>query len=159
MGELTRRRALQGVGVAIGTVATGCGSTEDEPTTGAPSGGEGTPPTTNSTPAPGPTNPTPTDPPKTDPPLGPKELLAGIEHIVVLMMENRSFDHFLGSLKQDKGYANATSVEGLSGTESNPAPNGGAPVSVYKMSNFTPADPPHGWGPAHRQFNSGKNDG
>src|SRR5688572_29089750 len=113
MGEITRRAALTGVGVAIGTVAAGCGSSEEEASAGAPPGGEGTsPPTTNDSPAPGPTNPSPTDPPKPDPVLGPKELLAGIEHIVVLMMENRSFDHYLGSLKTDKGYAASATVDG-----------------------------------------------
>jgi phospholipase C len=159
MGEITRRAALTGMGVAIGTAATGCGSAEEEPATGTPTGGEGTPPTTNNAPAPTPTTPTPTDPPKPDPVLGPKELLAGIEHIVVLMMENRSFDHFLGTLKTDKGYPASATVDGLTGTESNPAPNGGSAVSVYKMSNFTPADPPHGWDASHNQFNAGKNDG
>src|SRR5690242_6609645 len=120
MGEITRRRALQGVGVAIGAVATGCGGSEEE--TGVPSAGEQTsPPTTNNAPAPSGTSPpAKEDPPANNTPLGPKELLAGVEHIVVLMMENRSFDHFLGALKQDKGYAAAANVEGLSGTELNP---------------------------------------
>jgi phospholipase C len=160
MGDITRRAALTGMGVAIGTVATGCGSSEEEGAAGAPPPGEATsPPTTNNAPAPAPTNPTPTDPPKPDPVLGPKELLAGVEHIVVLMMENRSFDHYLGSLKMDKGYAASATVDGLAGTESNPAPNGGAAVTVFKMSNFTPADPPHSWDKSHAQFNAGKNDG
>jgi len=157
MGEITRRKALTGVGLAIGAVATGCGGSEEE--TGTPNNGEqGTPPTTNNTPAPSGTS-TNDKPPATDPVLGPKELLAGVEHIVVLMMENRSFDHFLGSLKTDKGYAASANVEGLTGTESNPAPDGGAAVTVFKMSNFTPEDPPHGWDACHTQFNSGKNDG
>ena len=130
MGEITRRAALTGMGVAIGTVAAGCGS-DEETSTGAPPGGENTsPPSTNDTPAP-PTNSTPTDPPKTDPVLGPKELLAGVEHIVVLMMENRSFDHFLGALKTDSGYAAKATVDGLAGTESNPAPGGGSAVTGF----------------------------
>lgn len=157
MGEITRRKALQGVGLAIGTAAAGCGSSEDE-TTGTPNGEQGSaPPATNNAPAP--SGPQTSDPPKPDPLLGPEELLAGVEHIVVLMMENRSFDHFLGALKLDKGYANATTIEGLTGTETNPAPKGGNPVTVFKMSNFTPADPPHGWDASHAQYNGGKNDG
>jgi phospholipase C len=159
MADITRRAALTGMGVAIGTVAAGCGS-DEETGAGAPPGGEnGSPPTTNNTPAPGPTNPAPTDPPKTDPVLGPKELLAGVEHIVVLMMENRSFDHFLGALKTDNGYAAKATVDGLTGTESNPAPGGGAAVTVFKMSNFTPTDLPHSWDKSRTQFNAGKNDG
>src|SRR5712691_714620 len=39
----------------------------------------------------------------------------GIEHVVVLMLENRSFDCMLGKL-----YPKSPGFEGLSGTESNP---------------------------------------
>jgi phospholipase C len=49
-------------------------------------------------------------------PLNPIERLNAIEHIVVLMMENRSFDQMLGYLKRD----GLPDVEGLDGTESNP---------------------------------------
>ena len=38
-----------------------------------------------------------------------------IEHVVVLMLENRSFDHMLGYLK-----AGHYPIEGLTGDESNP---------------------------------------
>jgi phospholipase C len=50
---------------------------------------------------------------------------ATIQHLVVLMMENRSFDHMLGFLKSPT-YA----IEGLIGTESNPSADGGTPVQV-----------------------------
>ncbi len=43
-----------------------------------------------------------------------------IEHVVVLMMENRSFDHMLGYLKLEHGFA----VDGLTGSEANPGENG-----------------------------------
>jgi phospholipase C len=75
------------------------------------------------------------------------------------MMENRSFDHFLGALKTDKGYASAANLEGLTGNESNPAPKGGSAVTVYKLSDFTPESPPHSWDASHAQWNGGKNDG
>ncbi len=45
--------------------------------------------------------------------------LGEIRHIVVLMMENRSFDHMLGYLKRD----GLPDVNGLDGTESNPGPD------------------------------------
>ena len=49
------------------------------------------------------------------------EQLNRIEHIVVLMMENRSFDHMLGylSLPQELGGRNRNDVNGLNGNESN----------------------------------------
>lgn len=43
-----------------------------------------------------------------------------LEHIVVLMMENRSFDHMLGGLK-----AIDARIDGLTGAESNPDTSGG----------------------------------
>src|SRR5690606_4568091 len=49
-------------------------------------------------------------------PLEPRELLGGIDHFVVLMMENRSFDHMLGSLLLDEG---RTDIDGLTGDEWN----------------------------------------
>src|SRR5947209_12273049 len=47
--------------------------------------------------------------------------LREIEHIVVVMMENRSFDHMLGYLALPGGI---DGVDGLTGGESNPGPDG-----------------------------------
>jgi len=154
--QLGRREAL--VGVGLGAFAAACGGSADD---GATDPGPSLPPATGTseTPAsPAPSSPATTPPAPQPPPLTPKELLAGIEHIVVLMMENRSFDHFLGALKSDAGYPGKATVDGLTGTESNLAPDG-SKVTVFKMSNFTPEDPPHGWDAAHDQFGNGKNDG
>jgi len=51
--------------------------------------------------------------------------LQKIDHIVVLMLENRSFDSLLGTL-----YPKSDSFEGLNGTEQNPDANG-TPVVVW----------------------------
>ncbi|MGP0032133.1 MAG: alkaline phosphatase family protein [Acidimicrobiales bacterium] len=90
--------------------------------------------------------------------------LASVEHIVVLMLENRSFDQMLGYL-----YADANNVsplgqpfEGLSGTESNPGVDGKA-VPVFKLdaattgAYFSPgADPGEGYVATNAQlFGSG----
>ncbi len=159
--RISRRAALHGLGIGLGTIAVGCGSeAEIPPAPSEPGAGTGEAPSTNASPTvPGGTTPgeEPSQPPP-EPQPTPKELLAGIEHIVVLMMENRSFDHFLGALSLDAAYANKALVNGLKGTETNPAPNG-SDVAVFKMANFTPEDPPHGWDAAHDQFNDGKNDG
>ncbi|NUP06614.1 MAG: alkaline phosphatase family protein [Polyangiaceae bacterium] len=87
--------------------------------------------------------------------LSPEELLAPIQTIVVLMMENRSFDHYLGALKLVEGRMD---IDGLDGTESNPAPDGSS-VGVFNLTDFTVADPPHEWDAAHEQYNDGANDG
>jgi phospholipase C len=56
--------------------------------------------------------------------------LDNLKHIVVLMMENRSFDHMLGALKQQDGR-----IDGLTGTESNPDSNGN-PATVQPLAEF-----------------------
>ncbi len=79
----------------------------------------------------------------------------GIDHIVVVMMENRSFDHFLGSLGLVEGRAD---VDGLAPGMSN-ADDAGV---VYEPAPATVDclfDPPHGWSSSHGQFNGGLNDG
>ncbi len=53
-----------------------------------------------------------------------------VKHIVVLMMENRSFDHMLGGLKQRN-----PAIDGLTNTESNPDTNG-LPVPVTMDANY-----------------------
>jgi len=53
-----------------------------------------------------------------------------LRHIVVLMMENRSFDHMLGSLK-----AVDSRIDGLTGTETNPDSNGNI-VKVESKAAF-----------------------
>jgi phospholipase C len=47
--------------------------------------------------------------------------LEKVDHIVVLMLENRSFDHMLGylSLPGEKGRVSRTDIDGLSGLEAN----------------------------------------
>ncbi|MGB4958806.1 MAG: alkaline phosphatase family protein [Saprospiraceae bacterium] len=61
------------------------------------------------------------------------------EHIIVLMLENRSFDHLFGFLNHSKKY------NGLKGTESNPKSiTDSTPISVYKSDKtFISPDPGH----------------
>ena len=56
--------------------------------------------------------------------------LSNLKHIVVLMMENRSFDHMLGALK-----AQDSRIDGLTGQESNPDTKG-ATVKVQPLAQF-----------------------
>lgn len=76
-----------------------------------------------------------------------------LRHIVVLMMENRSFDHMLGSLQ-----AVNPLIDGLTGTESNPDTTGAlAPVKPQaKYQSELDPDPNHDFAPVHQQiFNGG----
>src|ERR1700742_958749 len=62
--------------------------------------------------------------------------LAAINHLVVVMLENRSFDHMLGFLYSDSGNVSPAgqAFEGLTGKESNPAASGAQPVTVVKIA-------------------------
>jgi phospholipase C len=56
--------------------------------------------------------------------------LDGLRHVVVLMMENRSFDHMLGSLAADD-----SRIDGVKSTLSNPDSNGN-PVNAQPLAQF-----------------------
>ncbi|WP_114239327.1 alkaline phosphatase family protein [Dyella sp. C9] len=87
--------------------------------------------------------------------------LAVIEHIVVLMLENRSFDHMLGFLYADAGNVSPSgqAFEGLAGDESNPGASDGTPVTVFRIAPgtastyFLPgADPGEGYAATNAQL-------
>ena len=82
----------------------------------------------------------------------PEEL--NVETVVVLMMENRSFDHYFGSLSLVEGRP----VNGLAAGFSNALPNG-MPVQPFATDRRCVADPPHSWTSSRAQFNGGANDG
>jgi len=63
--------------------------------------------------------------------------LDAIEHVVVLMLENRSFDHMLGFLYEGNVSPLGQPFDGLAGTESNPGSNG-QPVTVFRIEHDTP---------------------
>src|ERR1700675_1811526 len=56
--------------------------------------------------------------------------LDNLKHIVVLMMENRSFDHMLGSLKKQD-----PRINGLTGAESN-LDTANEPAKVQPLAEF-----------------------
>lgn len=78
-----------------------------------------------------------------------------VDHVVFVMMENRTFDHYFGSLSLVEG---RTDVDGLTGTEANALPDG-TPVSSFRLSNLCVTDPPHGWSSSRNQFAEGANTG
>src|ERR1700728_3668183 len=83
--------------------------------------------------------------------------LLSINHIVVLMLENRSFDHMLGFLYAANGNVSPTGApfDGLTGNESNPDSSGNSvPVKQIKESDenayYMPgADPGEGYSATH----------
>ncbi len=86
--------------------------------------------------------------------------LMSINHIVVLMLENRSFDHMLGFLYQETNNISPTGqpFEGLTGGESNLDANGKT-VTVFPIGAKTPnayfmpgADPGEGYAATNGQL-------
>ena len=76
-----------------------------------------------------------------------------INHIVVLMQENRSYDHYLGQLRKQ-------GVERQPKDASNPDPTGGAPIRAFHEKGYCAvADPSHSWNGTHRSWNDGAMDG
>jgi len=121
-----RRTALKGLGAAaVSPILPGC------------PGGE--------SPAP---DPVPTE-------LTPELLRERIDTVVVLMMENRSFDHYFGSLSL---LEERTDVDGLQEAMANPHPDGGE-VEIHAADAYCIPDPPHGWSSSHDQFANGANTG
>jgi phospholipase C len=90
----------------------------------------------------------------------PNSNLATVSHVVVLMLENRSFDHMLGYLYAGTGNVSPSGqpFEGLTGTESCPDGNGNQ-VSVYQITPSAPnayfmpgADPGEGYKATNSQL-------
>ncbi|HMD91692.1 MAG TPA: alkaline phosphatase family protein [Trebonia sp.] len=91
--------------------------------------------------------------------------LAAVNHVVVLMLENRSLDHMLGFLYTADGNVSPSGMpyEGLTGTESNPDSSGN-PVTVFQVTPSTPnayfmpgADPGEGYKATNDQLYSTDN--
>lgn len=78
-----------------------------------------------------------------------------IEHVVILMQENRSFDQYFGHLPGN----GQDDVDVPPATTQNPAGGGGAAIPWHHESNYCVTDTDHGWSASHTQWNGGKNDG
>ncbi len=89
-----------------------------------------------------------------------KTSLASIDHIVVLMLENRSFDHMLGFLYDKAGNKppRGQPFDGLTGNEANPDSDGRT-VQVFRITPDSPnayfmpgADPGEGYHATNSQL-------
>ncbi|HXP65723.1 MAG TPA: phospholipase C, phosphocholine-specific [Steroidobacteraceae bacterium] len=86
-----------------------------------------------------------------------------VKHIVVLMQENRSFDHYLGSLRGVRGFDDPRAVFLPSGNSVFQQPNGAntllpfRPPQPFLGYQFV-RDLPHNWSDAHSAWNKGNND-
>ncbi|WCS21077.1 phospholipase C [Mycobacterium marinum] len=93
--------------------------------------------------------------------------LTDIEHIVLLMQENRSFDHYFGTLSGVEGFDTPTPLFAQKGW--NPrtqAPDPASTTLPFRLDTTRPPllngacvnDPDHGWATLHDSWNGGAND-
>ncbi len=75
---------------------------------------------------------------------------------VYMMMENRSYDHYLGARSMLEGKPG----DGLAATMRNPDLDGNS-IELWTpdQQQLCDIDPPHDWGAAHDQWNNGLNNG
>jgi phospholipase C len=86
--------------------------------------------------------------------------LADVGHIVVLMQENRSFDHYFGTLAGVRGFADPTPVKFQNGTSVFTQPNGSGTLLPWHLDTQTTsaqcvADLDHSWSGTHNAWNNG----
>ncbi len=81
-----------------------------------------------------------------------------IDNIVVVMMENHSFDSYFGHLNQDGNRAGSDNVESADAGATNPLPEGGAAPWVHG-SHLCVLDVDHGWDGTHVEIDNGQMDG
>ena len=89
--------------------------------------------------------------------------LQDVEHIVVLMQENRSFDHYFGSLRGVRGYGDPRPVNLPSGKPVWYQPNGDSYVLPFrpdaeKLGLQFVEDLAHDWSSTHGAWNQGRYD-
>lgn len=86
--------------------------------------------------------------------------LKDIEHIVILIQENRSFDHYFGTYPAVAGFQDPSAIVGVFG-------QAGYPTAADKLYPFRlntsdggecTNDIDHSWGPQHTYWNGGKMD-
>lgn len=85
--------------------------------------------------------------------------LDDIEHVVVFMQENRSFDHYFGTMRGVRGFADASALPGVFDQD------GVRPFRVRDAANRGElsveyiASLPHGWEDGQQALNGGRCDG
>ncbi len=89
--------------------------------------------------------------------------LSGVEHVVIFMQENRSFDHYLGTLSGVRGYADRRALRHAAASVFG-QPSGNQLVWPYRLDNLTTAgqcvgDVAHDYDTSLEATNGGRMDG
>ncbi len=89
--------------------------------------------------------------------------LTDIEHVVIVIQENRSFDHYFGSYKGARGFSDSSSAFKQADPDNNTASPAGLLYPFHLDSSKWNAacthDIDHSWITQHQSWNNGANDG
>jgi phospholipase C len=90
--------------------------------------------------------------------------IADVEHIVIMMQENRSFDHYFGTLRGVRGYGDPRTISLPNGNPVWYQPNGNNYLLPFhpdapNLGLQFIEDVPHDWTSGHGAWNEGKYDG
>jgi phospholipase C len=88
--------------------------------------------------------------------------LGDIEHVIFLIQENRSFDHYFGTYKGVRGFADPSAIPGVFEQPGYPAPGFGGKLLPFHinaaMNGQCTHDITHSWGPQHLSWDNGAMD-
>ena len=88
----------------------------------------------------------------------PTGTIADVKHVVVFMKENRSFDHYFGTLHGVHGFNDRNIMMMSNGNSVLYQPSGSGYELPYHTSTTCITDVSHGWGDSHNAVNNGQND-
>jgi phospholipase C len=92
--------------------------------------------------------------------------LGDIEHVVLLMQENRSFDHYFGTMSGVRGFGDRSPAFRQRGYEPGKGPSPDGYLNPFRLDTTHGAtldgevvnDPTHNWGPQHQSWHDGAMD-
>src|ERR1041384_6242723 len=82
--------------------------------------------------------------------------LSNVQHVVIFMQENRSFDHYFGTLKGVRGFNDRNALLFQNGYTDFYQPQSSSYVLPFHSSAQCVIDLDHSWLPTHAAWNSGK---
>ena len=93
--------------------------------------------------------------------------LSRIEHVVVFMQENRSYDHYFGAYPHGRGFSDPDAIDLPGGRDVFHQPDPGRPegyllpfhLDTGLAAGANPGDVDHSWGGGHDVFNGAAYDG
>jgi len=92
-----------------------------------------------------------------------KRSIEDVEHIIILTQENRSFDHYFGTLRGVRGFGDPRAVTLSTGKSVWHQPNGAGELLPFRpdvpsVGRIFLPDLPHGWNDSHAAWNGGRYD-